>query len=169
MYVDANNQRKIAEEQTALAKTNETLANDRKNEALSSQSRLLADAAIREANNGDAVTGALIALEALPKESESGSDASRPYVSEAEAAALLSLHQMRERTVLRAHSGSVENIAVSKDGSYFSSVSADGVAIRQGWDARSRSIRMGASSLRWTAKIDYGSGTCIRERHHRYP
>ena len=129
MYVDANNQRKIAEEQTALAKTNETLANDRKNEALSSQSRLLADAAIREANNGDAVTGALIALEALPKESESGSDASRPYVSEAEAAALLSLHQMRERTVLRAHSGSVENIAVSKDGSYFSSVSADGVAI----------------------------------------
>jgi WD40 repeat protein len=122
MYVDANNQRQLAEK-------NEKLAKVQRNEALISQSRFLADAANREANNGDAVTAALLALEALPNEGESGSDASRPYVPQAEAAALFSLHRMRERTVLDAHNGSVEHIAVTKDGSHFSSVSANGIAI----------------------------------------
>ena len=77
-----------------------------------SQSRFLSDRATREADAGDAVTGMLVALAALP---DDGGSVKRPYVSAAELALFRSSQQRREIAVLKGH-GSVHSAAFSPDG-----------------------------------------------------
>ena len=72
-------QRGLAIENEVLAKTNEERAVKERDQALTTQSRFLADLAQQKAASGDEVTAMLLSLEALPSR-----QGERPYVSEAE-------------------------------------------------------------------------------------
>lgn len=76
-------------------------ATKQRDQALLTQSRFLADLAAQRIDNGDAVTGMLLAMEALPDAREpEDTRRSRPYASEAEQAFYRSFYQKRERVVV---------------------------------------------------------------------
>src|SRR5262249_26495326 len=95
-----------------------------KDSALLTQSRFLADLVAQETANGDACTGMLLAIEALPS-AECGKD--RPYCSEAELA-LFSATQCRfqEYRILAGHEGKVWGAALSPDRLHLLTASEDG-------------------------------------------
>jgi hypothetical protein len=103
--LQALEQKRVAEQQTALADTeriiaekNEQLAREERDRVLISQSRLLANTAQQQAGTGDAVSGMLLAIEALPD--PDSALATRPYVPEAELALFSTLATQYEKLVL---------------------------------------------------------------------
>ena len=111
MSFEANRRRQIA-----------ALERDR---ALTSQSRYLADAALRQIADGKADLGALLALEALPRDEQE-----RPYVAEAEAALYSALHALgpREIAEVRPKSPPVSSATFSPDGKRLVVTNAESVA-----------------------------------------
>jgi WD40 repeat protein len=91
---------------------------------LIAQSRVLITASDRKRRNGDAVTAMLLAIEALP-----GTGArERPYVPEAEAQLFYARQNLRERSVLTAHTGAVTSVAFSPNGRRIATASEDKTA-----------------------------------------
>jgi hypothetical protein len=82
------------------------------------ESLLLAQLAQTKITSGDAVTGALIALRALPPPD-------RPYVPEAHAALFQGLYAQHEQQNFRGHEAEVIDVAFSPDGTKLASASLD--------------------------------------------
>jgi WD40 repeat protein len=121
-------QSKIAERQTAAAVT-------ARNEALRTESKFLTDQAHREIDAGDATNGLLLALEALPDpDSDKESQRTRPFWPPAQVALDSALRAIKERLILRGHTGPVFSVAVTPDGARIVSGSRDR-SVRV-WDAR---------------------------------
>jgi len=99
--------------------------------ALTSQSRYLADAALRQIADGNSEVGALLALEALPKAKRE-----RPYVAEAEAALYTALGVLgpRKTVDVAEHSLYVNSAGFSPDGKRFVTVASEQTA--RIWDAQ---------------------------------
>jgi WD40 repeat protein len=128
MYVDAKEQKEIAEQQRSLAIKNEQLANEqrliaeerrreaeeRRNQALTTQSRFLANHAQQHNSIGDHSLGMALALEALPK---SAAGTERPYVAKAERQLYAAVTGRRSLGTLTGHTGAVTEVAVSQNGS----------------------------------------------------
>jgi WD40 repeat protein len=97
---------------------------------LVAQSLFLARDAQRAVDDGNAVTGMLLALEALPRRLGSPN---RPFVVEAESALERALANQRELKVLSGHLGRVGSAMFSPDGKRIVTASDDGTA--RIWDA----------------------------------
>ena len=95
------------------ADTARATAEKREAEALTTQSLFLADLATEQTEAGDALTGILLALEALPADVESPE---RPHVLQAETALYRALLSVRETADLR-HRVAVTNAKFLPDGS----------------------------------------------------
>ncbi len=100
-------------------------AEQQRNTALRVQSRRLADLSLQQTAVGDATTGILLALEALPTDM---SKPQRPYVAQAEAALYQALLAPQVTAVLKGHKGPVRYVAFSSDGQRLVSASSDGTA-----------------------------------------
>ncbi len=116
--VDADQQREVAEAQRQLA-------DEQRDEALRKQSLFLADLARQQNNRGDAVTGLLLALEALPRDLE---QPGRPLVFEARVQLYESFARQREYAILEGHDGRVTYAELDGDGKRVLTASHDGTA-----------------------------------------
>ncbi len=127
--VKAKNATVAASEQLAHEK-------DRADQALRDVYHSRAAQATRIVDEGDAVTGALLALELLPDET-SWSDLvrHRPFAIEARAALEHALTEVREEKILHGHEGSVLSVTFSPEGTRLLTASSDGTA--RLWDADS--------------------------------
>lgn len=94
--------------------------------ALVFQSRMLAERAIQEVERGDAVSGALVALEGLPDE---GPNSIRPFVPELEAALLRALSETREAHVFSCADLEFHDAAFSDDDRRLFAASDRGIVI----------------------------------------
>lgn len=99
-------------------------ARDR-NQALAAQSKALSGLSLDQTDQGSATLGMLLALEALPGQDRKGD---RPLVPHAEAALLYALLAQRERHVLTAHTGGVNQVRFSPQGSLVVTASRDASA-----------------------------------------
>ncbi len=103
----ANEQRGLAQSETARAIALQLLANsekdkavDARNKGLRSQSRYLAAVAQKSARDGDAATGLLLGLEGLPDEtSKDSANVDRPFMPVARDAVVHGFYQMRETAI----------------------------------------------------------------------
>ena len=82
-------------------------------EGLMTEFRFLANLANQATGSGDAGTGMLLALSALP---DARAEVSRPYVPEAEEALTTAIGNPHEVVILSGHHGSVAKAAFSPDG-----------------------------------------------------
>ncbi|WP_099077875.1 WD40 repeat domain-containing protein [Vibrio sp. PID17_43] len=99
-----------------------TVAVDEKNNALRNQSRYLVDLSRQATESGDAVTGALLALEALP---DSSAGVQRPYLHAAEFRLYSALQVLFEHGILRGPKGRTSG-EFSPDGTRIVTASDDG-------------------------------------------
>jgi len=106
------------------------IAAQERDRALTSQSRYLADATLRQVADGNPEVGVLLALEALPK-----ADRQRPYVAEAEAALHTALGALGPTKILdlAERSLQVNSAAFSPDGKRLVTVASENLA--RIWDA----------------------------------
>jgi len=111
---DQNAQRAAQQVQSALQE---------KNYALYTQSLFLSSLSARETAKGNATDGALLALEALPKNI---ANPERPFVLEAEINLRQALDKLYEKKILRGHQGEIWHLLLSPDGKTLASASADG-------------------------------------------
>ena len=119
------------EREQGEANTQRGLATDALANADVVQSRFLSREAINDVNSGDAVTGALLALEALPLQI---AHPDRPFVNEAESALEMAVAHVDELRDFRGHEGLATSAAFSYDGTKIVSGSIDKTA--RVWDAR---------------------------------
>ena len=107
-------------------------------EALINQARYLAKTAVEKIAQGDAVLGALLALEAVPNGAGNGEAAKQQTVMpELEVAlykAMRGLNRVKDQQRLTGHTSTIYSVAVSPDGNRVVSGSADKTA--RVWDLR---------------------------------
>jgi TIR domain/WD domain, G-beta repeat len=133
---------------TVLSRNEATRQRD---QALISGSRALAGLSAEKTRSGDATTGMLLAMEALP---DPAVGRVRPYVLEAEAQLFQARQAVRELAVLAGHVGEVSNGVFSLDELKIVTASADGTALV--WDARTGTqlaALRGHSKEIWAASI----------------
>ena len=107
-----------------------------KQDALLTQLKFLADLSSRETEQGDAGTGLLLALEALPdRKSEDPAIKTRQYWSPAAISLERARRALLERKVLRGHHGPVNAVAAIPGGNRIVTASDDGTA--RIWDVES--------------------------------
>ncbi len=142
---------KSAKQQETLARINEGKAYAERNDALLTQSHILADLSGKIVETGDAVTGMLLAMEALPDVSD---PTRRPYVDGAEAALYQALYSRRELKVLTAHQHFISSVDFSPDGSRVVTASHDRTA--RIWDVRTQrelAVLRGHQGILWSARF----------------
>ncbi|MBR1121941.1 TIR domain-containing protein [Bradyrhizobium lablabi] len=117
----------VAYLQRQSALENEARAVKERDQALTTQSRFLADLAHQRAASGDEVTAMLLSLEALP-----GKQGERPFVPEAEVSLYAGRfgrgERLREIAVLTGHNDEIQHVAFSPDGARIVSGSLDKTA-----------------------------------------
>ncbi len=111
--------------QRSVAIEQERLAVRQRDAALVAQSRFLADRATQAREAGDAATGMLLSLAALP---DAGAGEPRPYVPAAELALFEGERERRESVVLNGHTDTVDGAAFSPDGRRVVTASEDNTA-----------------------------------------
>ncbi|MCP4695894.1 MAG: CHAT domain-containing protein [Gammaproteobacteria bacterium] len=121
----------LAEQKEREAKTETERAEREKTETQRTQSLFLADLARQQTEQGNAVNGMLLALEALPKDMN---NPDRPYVFEAEQKLYEAVYAQRERLVLPHESG-VVRAAFNPDGTQLVTASHDNTV--RLWDVQS--------------------------------
>jgi len=121
----AGSAKKSAEQNTKIAKSERERADGELKKAQKTQSLFLADLAHQRRSAGDAVTAALLALEALPDRT---TGTARPYVPEAELQLDQAWYASRERLVLKGHENYVLSAAFSPDGKRIVTTSGDWTA-----------------------------------------
>jgi WD40 repeat protein len=110
---EAERQKAAAEQQKTEAERQRQAAEQERNRALLTQSRFLADLANQRTNGGDAATGMLLALDALPQRDAA---VQRPYAGEPEAALWSGLQDLRELSVFKFSEATPGPSMVSPDG-----------------------------------------------------
>ncbi|HME27037.1 MAG TPA: trypsin-like peptidase domain-containing protein [Acetobacteraceae bacterium] len=115
-------ERHRADERAAFAEDKAREANVLRDKALRAQLVQFSAAAESQVDAGDAVTGMLLALEALHAVPET---ASRGFTAEAERALIHALQEQREDRVLLGHTDQVLSVAFSPDGKRVASASMD--------------------------------------------
>ena len=114
---EADAQRKIAEARKSEAEAEAARARTARNEALINQSRVLAKEAVQAIEQGDAATGLLFALEAVPDEKGDDDNArTRPPWPPAAAALYSGVNALRERLIFRGHTESVLSASFTPTG-----------------------------------------------------
>ena len=128
---EAGRQAEIADRQASQARLAEReaelqaqVAIDARNEALRNQSRYLTNLSRQQTSRGDAMTGLLLALEALP----STDDPDRPYMVQAESALYGALSNLREIAVLSGHRAAVTDVRWGRNSKTLVTASRDGTA-----------------------------------------
>ncbi|MEO1331338.1 MAG: TIR domain-containing protein, partial [Pseudomonadota bacterium] len=123
----------LSEERRVEAETQRAVAENQRDQALTTQSLFLADLAQQEGRRG--ATGMLLALAGLPDQTTvTGAPLSdRPYALEAERALFAGLLVNRERLVLQGHSSIVTSVTFSPYGTRLATASDDNTA--RLWDA----------------------------------
>src|SRR5262245_23708303 len=111
------------------------------------QSRLLAELARGQRNEGDAGTAMALALAALP---DVTSEVARPYVPEPQSQLDRARRELRERVVLKDHEGDVWTAAFSADGKRIITASDDKTT--RFWDAETgkqigRSLKLNTNTV----------------------
>ncbi len=106
----AVSQRNEAETQAERAEHERIRAEQRRDDALRTQSLFLADLSKQKRRAGDETTAALLALRALPRAND------RPYVAQAESALRAALLTLREQRVLRGPHASTHSATLTPDG-----------------------------------------------------
>lgn len=102
-----------------------TEAAEQRDQVLISQSQTLTDEAYRQVEENDAMTGMLLALEALPEEID---NPGRPYVPRAQSALYHTLMHNREEAFFDAHSAPITDAALGPEGRYLATASEDSTA-----------------------------------------
>lgn len=122
--------------QREAAVENRIRAETTRNEALLSQSKVLAEFSKQATELGDPATGLLLALEALPDQTSTNEIARiRPHWPPAQVSLDRALRATREIAVLKGHTSVVTSVTVTPDGRNIISASWDGTA--RIWDAQS--------------------------------
>ena len=114
-----------AEQNVKIAESERNRADGELQKAQMTQSRFLADLAHQQRSAGDAVTAALLALEALPDRT---AGTARPYVPEPELQLDGAWYDQRERLLLQGHENYVASAAFSPDGKRIVTASDDKTA-----------------------------------------
>lgn len=112
----------LADQAAQQAAQQAQLALQEKNYALYTQSLFLTSLSEREIAKGNTTDGALLALEALPKNMTTPE---RPYVMQAEINLRQAIDKLYEKQLLRGHKGEVWQLLLSPDGTRLASASAD--------------------------------------------
>ncbi len=142
-------------------------ANAERDKALITESRFLADLSLEQTMSGNARLGALLALEALPDYSKK-EDQRRPLVFSAERSLYATLGRYMDRLWLK-HSGSVDYVAFSPDGSKI--VTTSGVKTARVWDTETGEVVAVLGHADWVrsavfspdgSKIVTASGETVR-------
>lgn len=134
----ANEKRAVENEELAKANEkraveNEQRAREQRDQALVNQSRFLADQALQLIEDGDAVGGMLLAVEALPDKTDPDETRnSRPYVVDAERALYATFFGRREHLLMRTYTV-LATLAYDPDGSRL--ITAEGDTGAKIWDA----------------------------------
>jgi WD40 repeat protein len=116
---------------SGLAYWQRGVAIEQRNDALRTQSLLLASIAQQQRRDGDPTTAMLLALEAM----DISGDGERPYVPEAEVQLEGALRELRELVVAPVSLKEVKDVAFSPDGKRFSVGTSDAFGIV--WDSNS--------------------------------
>ena len=142
----------VAYQKSVEAERQNITVESQRNSALRTQSSFLADLSNQQTDGGDAGTGLLLALEALPK---SLSNAERPYVVEAELALYRAASQLREIAVFPA--GKSE----SKIPDYLHRVvfSPDGSRLVTTWKSYTRPVLLEDKMIFVRARIPIGDNS----------
>src|SRR5262245_52463308 len=115
------------------ALTQQRAAIKTRDEALKNESRSLTYLAGQNAEQGDAGTGLLLAMEAMPDAKGDGLAKSRPLWAPAQAGLDAALRMLRERTILKGHTSFLYGVAMTPDGGRVVTSAGDRTA--RVWDA----------------------------------
>lgn len=130
---EADAQRSVAEEQRSAAERARSQAERARSDSLLRQSRYLTDLSVRTTDGGDAETGVLLALAALPgQDTVDEGNPFRPLYDPAVGQLDAALRGIKDLKVLEGHGREVTAIAVTPDGSRVISASDD--ATIKVWD-----------------------------------
>ena len=134
LTAEAVRQKGEADRQARLAEASAKQALAARNDALLNQSRLLTSSAVQAIEQGDSATALLLALEAMPDENgEDDISRTRPHWALAEASLYSAVDALRERLILKGHTGTVSAVAVMPDGARIVTASSDNTT--RVWDA----------------------------------
>jgi WD40 repeat protein len=142
----------LADQAAQRAAQQVQLALQEKNYAFYTQSLFLTSLSEREIAKGNAADGALLALEALPKNMATPE---RPFLMQAEINLRQALDKLYEKQLLRGHKGEVWQLLLSPDGTTLASASADNTV--KMWDLATGALKYSLPHLDQVWEMSFNS------------